>query len=201
MAEAFTVFEKFGDVCAALDVEDRKELIYAINMYGMFGEEVELPYSLKPIFIALKEDIDNSKESRKRGAKGGRPKSKPSVCEPCKPGVSETEKPEVFENAQPEVLDESRKTESQTKPNQANTSQAKPKGRRFVPPSVDEVRAHCAEKGYTFDPEAFVAFYESKGWMVGRNPMKSWPAACATWQKRETAARGREEDDDEYARL
>ena len=98
MAEAFTVFEKFGDVCAALDVEDRKELIYAINMYGMFGEEVELPYGLKPIFIALKEDIDNSKQSRKRGAKGGRPKSKPQVCEPLEPEVSETEEPAVLEN-------------------------------------------------------------------------------------------------------
>ena len=112
MAEAFTVFEKFGDVCAALNEEDRKELIYAINMYGMFNEEVELPYGLKPIFIALKEDIDNSKESRKRGAKGGRPKSKPTVCEHDKPEVSETQEPEVCEEA--------RESESQTKPDQTN---------------------------------------------------------------------------------
>ena len=45
-----------------------------------------------------------------------------------------------------------------------------------------------------------MAFYESKGWMVGRNPMKSWPAACATWQKREAPAKGGEIDD-EYSRL
>ena len=185
MAEAFTVFEKFGDVCAALNEEDRKELIYAINMYGMFNEEVELPYGLKPIFIALKEDIDNSKESRKRGAKGGRPKSKPTVCGTGKPEVSENEKPEVSESEEPEVYGEARETESQTKPNQYKPRQTKPKGARFAPPSVDEVRAYCAEKGYTFDPEAFVAFYESKGWKVGRNPMKSWQAACTTWQKRE----------------
>ena len=38
---------------------------------GMFGQEVELPYLLKAIFISLKEDIDNSKESRMRGSKGG----------------------------------------------------------------------------------------------------------------------------------
>jgi hypothetical protein len=55
---------------------------------------------------------------------------------------------------------------------------------RFVPPSLEEVRAYCESKGYSFDPEAFHAFYESKGWKVGKNPMKSWKAACVTWQKR-----------------
>lgn len=199
MAEAFTVFEKFGDVCAALDIEDRKELIYAINMYGMFGEEVELPYGLKPIFIALKEDIDNSKQSRKRGAKGGRPKSKPQVCEPREPEVSETEEPEVLENEKPEVFEEPSETESQAKPSQSNTSQAKPKGRRFAPPSVEEVREYCAEKGYAFDPETFVAFYESKGWKVGGSPMKSWKAACTTWQKRR--GERKEAAHDEYSNL
>lgn len=179
MAETFTVFEKFGNVCSELEEEDRKELIYAINMYGMYGEEIELPYLLKALFVSLKVDIDNSKNARTRGSKGGRPKAKPEV--------SENEKPEVLESAKPEVSSKTEKSESQTKLNQTNTNQTKPvkKEGRFTPPTLDQVRAHCAEKGYTFDPEAFFAFYESKGWKVGRNPMKSWTAACVTWQKRE----------------
>ena len=56
--------------------------------------------------------------------------------------------------------------------------------RAFVVPSVEEVRAYLAEKGYGFDPESFVAFYASKGWKVGTVPMKDWRAACVTWQKR-----------------
>ena len=145
MAEAFTVFEKFGDVCAALDVEDRKELIYAINMYGMFGEEVELPYGLKPIFIALKEDIDYSKDSRKRGAKGGRPKSKPPVCEPCEQEVCETEKPVVSESEKPEVCEKPRETESQYKAIQSNTKQSKAKDKRFAPPSVEPIQSNTEQ--------------------------------------------------------
>jgi hypothetical protein len=57
-------------------------------------------------------------------------------------------------------------------------------GKRFKPPTLDEVRTHCKEKGYTFDPEAFHAFYESKGWRIGKEPMRKWKAACVTWQKR-----------------
>ena len=28
-------------------------------------------------------------------------------------------------------------------------------------------------------------YYESNGWKVGRNPMKSWQATCRTWQRHE----------------
>ena len=52
----------------------------------------------------------------------------------------------------------------------------------FVPPTVDEVQAYITEKGYHFSAEEFVAFYESNGWKVGKNPMKSWKAACVTWE-------------------
>ena len=58
-------------------------------------------------------------------------------------------------------------------------------GKRFIPPTVDEVKAHCREKGYAFDAESFVAFYESNDWRVGKNKMKSWKSACITWAKRE----------------
>ena len=54
---------------------------------------------------------------------------------------------------------------------------------RFVKPTIEEIRAYIFEKGYTFDAEAFYAFYESNGWKVGRNPMKNWKMACTTWAK------------------
>jgi hypothetical protein len=50
---------------------------------------------------------------------------------------------------------------------------------------VEEVKAYCSEHGYTIDPEAFVDYYESNGWKVGKNPMKSWKAAIRTWVKRD----------------
>ena len=54
----------------------------------------------------------------------------------------------------------------------------------FVPPTIEEVRAYCLEKGYDVDSEQFVNFYESKGWMIGRSHMKDWQAAVRTWEKR-----------------
>lgn len=56
--------------------------------------------------------------------------------------------------------------------------------KRFVPPTLEQVKNRIKEKNYSFDAEAFIAFYESKGWYVGKNKMKDWKAAMVTWQKR-----------------
>lgn len=58
-----------------------------------------------------------------------------------------------------------------------------PKTQKFIPPTVDEVRAYCNERRNGIDPEEFVSFYESKGWMIGRNKMKNWKSAIITWEK------------------
>ena len=60
----------------------------------------------------------------------------------------------------------------------------KEKSNRFSPPSLEEVTAFCKERNNNVDPQAFTAFYESKGWKVGKNPMKDWKAAVITWERR-----------------
>lgn len=55
--------------------------------------------------------------------------------------------------------------------------------KRFVPPTVDEVRAYCEERKNNVDADSFVSFYESKGWMVGKNKMKDWKACVRTWER------------------
>ena len=63
-----------------------------------------------------------------------------------------------------------------------------PKGvrKRFAPPTVEEVKAYCQERNNNVDAQKFVDFYESKGWMVGKNKMKSWQAAVRTWEREQT---------------
>lgn len=56
---------------------------------------------------------------------------------------------------------------------------------RFVPPSVEEVAAYCRERNNRIDPQTFVDFYASKGWVVGKSKMKDWKAAIRTWEKRD----------------
>jgi hypothetical protein len=70
-------------------------------------------------------------------------------------------------------------SESESNPNPKEGVRAA----RFTPPTVDEVREYCRERGNTVDAERFVDFYAAKGWMVGKNRMKDWKAAVRTWEK------------------
>ena len=62
---------------------------------------------------------------------------------------------------------------------------APPTRKRFTPPTVDEVRAYCQDRQNGVDPQRFVDYYSSNGWMVGKNKMKDWKAAVRTWEQKE----------------
>lgn len=51
----------------------------------------------------------------------------------------------------------------------------------FVPPSVAEVYSIMKD---TKQSQLFVSFYESKGWKVGKSPMKDWRASVRGWMAR-----------------
>ena len=60
---------------------------------------------------------------------------------------------------------------------------------RFAPPTVEEVSAYCQERGNNVNPERFVNYYSSNGWMVGRTKMKDWKASVRTWEQRDGKAK------------
>lgn len=55
---------------------------------------------------------------------------------------------------------------------------------KTIPPPMAYVEEYCRQRGNGLDVEAFYAFYESKGWMVGKTKMKKWTAAVVTWEIR-----------------
>lgn len=76
--------------------------------------------------------------------------------------------------------------------------------KRFVHPSLDEVKAYCVERKNTVDPEKWLDFYLSNGWKVGKNSMKDWKAAVRTWERngigKGAEQQPEERDDPEAAR-
>jgi len=70
-------------------------------------------------------------------------------------------------------------------PNPKSESNNKGSSARFIPPTIDDVRQYCKEKGYAISPEQFVDYYSSNGWKVGKNPMVDWRAAVRNWGRKE----------------
>ena len=53
----------------------------------------------------------------------------------------------------------------------------------FKPPTIEEVRAYCLERGNSVDAERWHNHYSSNGWMVGKTKMVDWKAAVRTWER------------------
>ena len=55
---------------------------------------------------------------------------------------------------------------------------------RFKKPTLKDVEKYCKERNNGINPQTFIDFYESKGWLIGKSPMKDWKACVRTWEKR-----------------
>ena len=54
--------------------------------------------------------------------------------------------------------------------------------KKFKKPTIAELAIYFTEIEFQERPEVFFDFYESKGWKIGKNPMKDWKAAARTWK-------------------
>jgi hypothetical protein len=59
----------------------------------------------------------------------------------------------------------------------------KEKRKVFQTPTVEDIKSFILENSYSVDAERFFDFYESKGWLIGKNKMKDWKAAVRTWNR------------------
>ena len=68
---------------------------------------------------------------------------------------------------------------------QTSIDKTKVPSKRFTPPTSAEVMDYMYEKGVnsSTEPEKFIDFYESKGWVVGKDKMKCWKASVRNWLK------------------
>lgn len=77
--------------------------------------------------------------------------------------------------------------EKEIKLNKETTTKVvvKKKRQKFVKPTKQQVEEYCRELNVTFDADKFIDYYESKGWYVGKSPMKDWKATLRNWLRQE----------------
>jgi predicted phage replisome organizer len=80
------------------------------------------------------------------------------------------------------ATEEEKEEEVEVEEEKENVSQAKPR-KRFIPPTLEEVRSYCQERKNNVDAQRFIDYYTANGWMVGKNKMKDWRAAVRNWER------------------
>ena len=189
MKDSFVFYASFYEAISALPGDTRLEVYEAVCKYALLGELPELSPVAKAMFTVMRPVMDAAsaryEASVANGKKGGRPKKenleKPSHnLKGFETGNLEKPSPNLNvnvndnDNVNVNVNDNVKVTEIRA---------AKPPRTRFTPPSIEEVRAYCHERGNGVDAERFIDYYNANGWRVGKNAMKDWRAAVRTWEK------------------
>ena len=146
---------------------DRAALYNAIMTYYFTGEEVSLTGEPLRSFTFVKKIISTNAAKKAGGERGGRPKAETYGYENAiKNKTYGYENRDYFKTEDENHLN---KQEIKNKKQDIKKESVKEKSAmRFVPPTVEEVRAYCNERG---------------SGVVGKTKMRDWKAAVRGWER------------------
>lgn len=70
--------------------------------------------------------------------------------------------------------------------------------KNIIPPTIKMVTEYCSQRKNKVNPQTFIDFYESKGWLIGKNRMKDWQAAVRTWEQKDIQGKNKFQPDFKY---
>lgn len=181
----FAFFANFAEAIKALPEEKQAGAYQAICEYGIYGE---LPTD--PIYLGLclmaKASI-YKEDGRSNNGGNHNPKG---INQHSDLGQIRSNQVNSGQSGQSRSIP--LETETETRNGNIETEVEKEKGKekvatapRFKKPKLEEVSEYSNEAGLFIDEQAFMDFYESKGWKVGNQPMKDWKAAVRNWARRD----------------
>lgn len=200
MTESFVFYGTWEEQLECLDPAIRGQFLEAIINYGLREEEPDFTGLARALWVGIKNDMDNAKARRIKNMENGK---RGGIQKALNAGTKKEQSPNPQEQADDAQAGEPLASPSEclASPSQSYLDvdvdvdadvnahsgtiapQAPPK-RRFVKPTVDEIRAYCAERKNNIDPQYFWDYYEARGWKAGgRSAMKDWRAAVRTWEK------------------
>jgi hypothetical protein len=159
------VFNKLPDEIAGKLI---KHIFAYVNDENPPCDDLLLSIAFEPIQQSLKRDLKKYEvyigKQKENGAKGGRPK-KEEETQITQPFFQEPKKADSVSVSVSESVNDNKKQRDV-----------------FVKPSIVEIKTYMTEIGMADVSEKWFDYYESNGWLVGKNKMKNWKAAVRTWK-------------------
>lgn len=184
------IFWELFDVLEALPGDDAKNMLSAIRGYIQrgaipdFGDRQALTYLwlvVQPKLDADTERYEKTKEARSiAGRKGGLARSsnaKQMQASVANATFAKQIKPTTTTTTTPTTT---KKDCIGGKPQRT---------KKFVPPTLEEVKAYATERGSDVDPEKFYDYFTAGDWKDSRgNPVRSWKQKFLTWERAQPKA-------------
>jgi hypothetical protein len=182
MRESTVFYRSFYEAIKELDADTQAQVYSAIFEYALNFNEVEVKGVAKTVFTLIKPQLD---ANLKRYENGTKAKIKQSESKTEAKQKQDRSKAEANVNVNDNVNVNANENVNQNE--NVNVSRS-----RFRAPTYDEILNFMKEKNglagnvwsdakVISEAKAFFNYYESNGWMVGKNKMKNWEAAVRNW--------------------
>ncbi len=207
--KSFVLYHDIRTPLELLTDEQRGKLFLALLNYSEYGDLPDFDGALLMAFAFIRTSLDRDAEAwaekRAKRAEAGRSGGLAKVANASNASSS---KQNVANLAVPGPVSVSVPVPvnlSTTTGGGRGTADKPPRASRFTPPTVDEVKVYCQERGSSVDPEKFVDFYAANGWKQGKNkPIVDWKAAVRTWERSDAQQKAQDKNrirtTDEYRR-
>lgn len=184
MRESTVFYRSFYEAIKELDAELQAQVYSAIFEYALNFNEVELKGVAKTVFTLIKPQLD---ANQKRYQNGTQAKQKQNTSKQEAKIKQSKSKVAPNVNVNDNVNDNANANANVNENENGNVSKS-----RFRAPVYDEILNFMKEKNglagniwpdakVLTEAKAFFNYYESNGWMVGKNKMKNWEAAVRNW--------------------
>jgi hypothetical protein len=139
-----------------------KHILRYVNDQDPQSDSVITKIAFEPIRQALKRDLEKYESIRKRNSDNARMRWDATASN----GI-----PNDTKNADIDIVIDS-----------GIDKDIKKQRDVFIKPSIVEIKTYMTEIGMADVSEKWFDYYESNGWLVGKNKMKNWKAAVRTWK-------------------
>lgn len=183
MAEkkSWIMYKTWIPLFESLPTEQAGQLIKAICVYEKGEDDL---YFADPMLAAVFEMIKNTLEKdaeeyekvcQKRAESAS--KAKGSKCKQKHAKASKSNQKDATEGDN----DNDNENDNDLSPSEIKKNSARS---RFTPPTVEEVKQYCQERGNNVDAESFVDYYSSQRWKKANGqPVADWKGCVRTWEK------------------
>lgn len=200
--QCFILVKDWAPLVFRMSEEEKAAILTGLFKEATGDPDYHIPPTVRGVFDFFLAQIEKNDEKwaesrqrrREAGKKGGeakasntkQPEAKPSNAKQSQAMLGNAKhnvNVNVNVNENVSSYEDIKERDTKVSPKKAPT---KSPPVRFVPPSVEDVRAYCLERNNDIDAEQFIDYYTAQGWRVGKNPMKDWKACVRTWEKRRT---------------
>ncbi len=196
--DCFPFYYSFKDALGELEENDRLEIYDGITNYAFYKKEPSLSTPIaRACWKLIRPLLDKSQRNFENGNKGGAPKGSRNNPNGRRGNLVRTnrELTEELTETNRELTEELTETNQELsnkeiekeieKDNLVVSDEPKPRTQsRMKRPTLSEVESYMVEKGAVNardEAEAFIDYYDAKGWIIGKVPMKRWRSAANIW--------------------